>query len=100
MVQQHIRRKLAAVLVADVAGYSRLMEFDEEDTHQRLSALQRELINPKVKEYRGSIIKKTGDGALVEFASVVDAVRFAVEVQRRMIERNTSVRNHRTESGT
>jgi TolB-like protein/class 3 adenylate cyclase/Tfp pilus assembly protein PilF len=88
MVQRRIERKLAAVFVADVAGYSRLMELDEEGTHARLSALQRELVRPKIREHHGRIVKNTGDGVLVEFASVVDAVRCSVEIQREMIERN------------
>ena len=91
MVRQRVERKLAAVLVADVAGYSRLMELDEEETHRRLSALQRELIRAQIGQYHGKIIKSTGDGVLVEFASVVDAVRCAVEIQRRMSERNADV---------
>jgi adenylate cyclase len=91
MVQRRIERKLAAVFVADVAGYSRLMELDEEGTHARLNALQRELVGPKIREHQGRIIKNTGDGVLVEFASVVDAVRCAVEIQREMLERNTGL---------
>ena len=89
MVPRHTERKLAAVFVADVAGYSRLMELDEEGTHSRFSALQRELVGPKIREHHGRIIKNTGDGVLVEFASVVDAVRCAVEIQRDMVERNS-----------
>src|SRR5882672_811654 len=84
-------RRLAAILAADVAGYSRLMGVDEEGTHERLKALRRELADPKIKEHRGRIVKTTGDGLLVEFASVVDAVRCAVEVQREMALRNASV---------
>jgi adenylate cyclase len=84
-------RRLAAILVADVAGYSRLMGADEEGTLERLKALRRELIDPKIAEHRGRIVKTTGDGMLVEFASVVDAVRFAVEVQQAMPERNAEV---------
>src|SRR5882724_12263920 len=95
MVRQHVERKLAAVLVADVAGYSRLMELDEEETHRRLSVLQRDVIRAQVGQHRGKIIKNTGDGALAEFASVVDAVRCAVEIQRRMSERNTNVPDDR-----
>jgi TolB-like protein len=82
-------RRLAAILAADVAGYSRLMGADEEGTHERLKALRRELLDPKIAEHRGRIVKTTGDGLLVEFASVVDAVRCAVEVQQAMPERNT-----------
>jgi adenylate cyclase len=84
-------RRLAAILVADVAGYSRLMGADEEGTLERLKALRRELVDPKIAEHHGRIVKTTGDGMLVEFASVVDAVRCAVEVQQAMPERNTGV---------
>ncbi len=84
-------RRLAAILAADVAGYSRLMGVDEEGTHERLKALRRELIDPKIAEHHGRIVKTTGDGLLVEFASIVDAVRCAVAVQQAMPERNTSV---------
>ena len=80
-------RRLAAILAADVAGYSRLMGADEEGTHERLKAHLRELVDPKIEEHRGRIVKNTGDGFLAEFASVVDAVRCAVEVQREMIDR-------------
>src|SRR5215471_9122234 len=80
-------RKLAAVLAADVAGYSRLMGIDEEGTHARLRTHFRELIDQKIKEHRGRIVKNTGDGFLAEFPSVVDAVRCAVEVQRGMADR-------------
>jgi class 3 adenylate cyclase len=83
------RRRLSAILAADVVGYSRLMGAGEEGTLARLNAHRRELINPKVREHRGRIVKTTGDGVLVEFASVVDAVRCAVEVQRGMIETRT-----------
>src|SRR5271169_3213718 len=81
-------RRLAAILAADVAGYSRLMGADEEGTHERLKAHLRELVDPKIKEHRGRIVKNTGDGMLVEFSSVVDAVRCAAEVQRGMADRN------------
>jgi len=80
-------RRLAAILAADVAGYSRLMGADEEGTHKRLRAYHRELIDPKIAEHHGRIVKTTGDGLLAEFASVVDAVRCAAEVQRGMIDR-------------
>src|SRR6516165_2866235 len=82
-------RRLTAILAADVAGYSRLMGADEEDTHERLKAHLQKLVNPKIEEHRGRIVKNTGDGFLAEFASVVDAVRCAVEMQRGMAERNT-----------
>jgi adenylate cyclase len=84
-------RRLAAILAADVAGYSRLMGEDEEGTLAKLKAIRRELGDPKVKEHRGRIVKTTGDGLLIEFASVVDAVRCAVEVQQAMAERNAQV---------
>ena len=79
-------RRLAAILAADVAGYSRLMGADEEGTHERLKAHLRELVDPKIEKHHGRIVKNTGDGFLAEFASVVDAVRCAVEVQRGMID--------------
>src|SRR5215469_14825182 len=82
-------RRLAALLAADVAGYSRLMGADEEGTLERLKVLRRELVDPKIAEHRGRLVKTTGDGLLVEFPSVVDAVRCAVEVQQAMAERNT-----------
>ena len=84
-------RRLAAILAADVAGYSRLMEADEEGTLAALRAIRRELGDPKITEHRGRIVKTTGDGLLAEFASVVDAVRYAVDVQRAMAERNTEI---------
>jgi adenylate cyclase len=84
-------RRLAAILAADVAGYSRLMGADEEGTLERLKALRRELVDPKIAEHHGRIVKTTGDGVMVEFASVVDAVRCAVEMQQAIAERNTGV---------
>jgi adenylate cyclase len=84
-------RRLAAILAADVAGYSRLMGADEEGTLERLQALRRELLDPTIAEHKGRIVKTTGDGLLVEFASVVDAVRCAVAVQQAMPERSTGV---------
>jgi adenylate cyclase len=86
-----VQRRLAAILAADVAGYSRLMGADEEGTLARLKAIRRELSDPKIKEHRGRIVKTTGDGLLVEFASVVDAMRCAVDVQREMALRNAAV---------
>jgi len=83
-------RRLAAILAADVAGYSRLMGANEEGTLEQLKALRRELVDPKIAEHHGRIVKTTGDGVLVEFASVVDAVRCAVEVQQAMPERNVN----------
>jgi TolB-like protein len=92
LATERIDRRLAAILAADVAGYSRLMGADEEGTLERLKALRRELIDPRIAGHRGRIVKTTGDGMLVEFASVVDAVRCAVAVQQGMAERNAAVR--------
>jgi class 3 adenylate cyclase len=86
-----MERRLAAILAADVAGYSRLMGINEEGTHQSLKAHRQELIDPKIKQHRGRIIKNTGDGFLAEFISVVDAVRCATEIQKGMAARNTEV---------
>jgi len=91
-MKQPVERRLAAILAADVAGYSRLMGADEEGALERLKAHRRELIDPKAKEHRGRIAKTTGDGMLVEFPSVVAATRCAVEVQRAMIDRNAGIR--------
>src|SRR6516162_2387067 len=91
LATERVERRLAAILAADVAGYSRLMGADEEGTLARLKTLRLELADPKIKEHRGRIVKTTGDGLLIEFASVVDAVRCAVEVQREMAERNAEV---------
>jgi TolB-like protein/class 3 adenylate cyclase len=84
-------RRLTAILAADVAGYSRLMGADEEGTHERLKAHLGELVNPKIAEHRGRIVKNTGDGFLAEFPSVVDAMRSAVEVQQGMAEANAAI---------
>jgi class 3 adenylate cyclase len=98
MAEERVQRRLAAILAADVAGYSRLMGADEEGTLERLKAHRRELIDPKIAEHHGRIVKTTGDGMLVAYASVVDAVRCAVEVQQRMTERNADVPgDHRIE---
>lgn len=91
MDQDRVDRRLAAVLAGDIAGYSRLMRIDEEGTLRQLKAHRKELIDPKITEHRGRIVKTTGDGMLVEFVSVVDAVRCAVDIQRGMIERNVKV---------
>ena len=84
-------RKLVAILAADVVGYSRLASADEDRTLARLRALRSDLIDPTIAVHNGRVIKRTGDGALVEFRSVVDAVRCAVEVQSGMVERNAGV---------
>jgi adenylate cyclase len=91
MAEHRVERRLAAILAADVAGYSRLMGLDEEGTLARLKAHRRDFIDPKIAEHRGRIVKTTGDGMLVEFASVVDAVRCALDVQSGMIPRNADV---------
>jgi TolB-like protein/class 3 adenylate cyclase/dienelactone hydrolase/Tfp pilus assembly protein PilF len=92
---EHVERKLTTVLTADVAGYSRLMGADEEGTLARLKTLRRELIDPKIKEHSGRIVKTTGDGALAEFVSPVEAVRFAIEVQAGTAQRNAAVPEER-----
>jgi adenylate cyclase len=84
-------RGLAAILAADVAGYSRLIGAEEDGTLERLKALRRELLDPKIAEHKGRLVKTTGDGLLIEFGSVVDALRCAVDVQREMTGRNTAV---------
>ena len=95
MSGERVQRRLAAVLAVDVAGYSRLMGENEEGTLAALRALRREVGDPKIAEHRGRIVKTTGDGLLVEFASVVDAVRCAVEVQHEMRARNENVPEER-----
>src|ERR1700738_4193474 len=95
MAEERVERRLTAILAADVAGYSRLMGADEEGTLAPLKVLRREVADPKIKEHRGRIVKTTGDGLLVEFASVVDAVRCAVELQREMALRNEGVARER-----
>jgi adenylate cyclase len=92
---ERVERRLAAILAADVAGYSRLMGANEEATHAALMALRREVSEPKIAHHRGRIVKTTGDGFLAEFASVVDAVRCAVELQREMALRNDDVPSER-----
>jgi adenylate cyclase len=92
---ERVERRLTAILAADVAGYSRLMGVDEEGTLAQLKAHRRTLVDPKIAEHRGRIVKTTGDGMLVEFASVVDALRCAVAVQRGMAERNAEIAQDR-----
>src|SRR6478736_1692649 len=88
---ERVERRLAAVLAADIAGYSRLMGVDEEGTLAQLKTLRKVLVDPAIAAHRGRIVKTTGDGMLVEFASAVDAARGAAEVQRGMAEQNISV---------
>jgi class 3 adenylate cyclase len=89
--QPKVERRLAAILAADVVGYSRLMGMDEEGTLARLKAHRRELIDPKIAEHHGRMVKLIGDGALVEFPSVVEAVRCAVDIQQAVVHRNADV---------
>ena len=91
MTDNRVERRLAAILAADVAGYSRLTGLDEEGTHARLRERLRGLADPKISEHRGKVVKHTGDGVLAEFGSVVDAVRCAIEVQRGMAEQNATM---------
>ena len=91
MAEQRVERRLAAIFAGDVAGYSRLMGADEEGTLLRLNAHRREFVEPKIADYHGRIVKRTGDGVLIEFASAVDATRCAIEIQRGMVERNAPV---------
>ena len=91
MSGERVERRLAAVLAADVAGYSRLMGRDEERTLAQLKSFRKTLVDPGIATHRGRIVKTTGDGMLVEFASAVDAARCAVEIQREMAQQNTAV---------
>ena len=91
MTGERVERRLAAVLAADVAGYSRLMGANEEGTLAQLKAVRKAIVDPTLAKHRGRIVKTTGDGMLVEFASAVDAVRLSVEVQRGMTEQNAAV---------
>jgi adenylate cyclase len=95
MAEQRAERRLAAILAGDVAGYSKLMGADEEDTLTRLNTHRREFLDPKIGEYRGRVVKRTGDGVLIEFASAVDATRCALEIQRGMTVRNAEVPSDR-----
>jgi hypothetical protein len=89
--EERVERRLAAILAADVAGYSRLIEASEEGTLGRLKALRAEIIDPKIASHKGRIVKTTGDGLLVEFASVVDALRSAAEMQAVLAESNAPI---------
>ncbi|MGA2817593.1 MAG: adenylate/guanylate cyclase domain-containing protein [Xanthobacteraceae bacterium] len=88
MTEERLQRRLAAILAADVVGYSRLMGLDEAGTLSRLNALRRGLIDPAIASHSGRIVKLMGDGALVEFASAVDAVTCAIEIQRQLRKRD------------
>ncbi len=91
-------RKLAAIMVADIVGFSRLTGADEDRTLARLRTLRSDLIDPTIAVYNGRVVKRTGDGALVEFRSVVEAVRCAIEIQDGMLERNAGLPDdHRIE---
>lgn len=91
MSDERVERRLAAIMAGDIVGYSRLMGADEEGTLRRIKEYRRELVDPKITEHRGRIVKTTGDGILVEFVSVVDAVRCAVDIQRGMAERTAEL---------
>jgi class 3 adenylate cyclase len=91
VLKERTERRLAAVLAADVVAYARLMGQDEARTHSRLKAIRRELVDPSVKRHGGRVVKSTGDGALVEFPSALEAVSCAVEVQKAMLNRNAGV---------
>src|SRR6202161_50792 len=91
MAEARAERRLTAILATDVVGYSRLMGGDEEGTLAALKSLRESLIDPKIAEHRGRIVKTTGDGALVEFGSAVDAARCAIEIQRTMAKRNAAI---------
>src|ERR1700721_491041 len=95
MAGERVQRRLAAILAADIAGYSRLIGADEEGTLAQLKAHRHAQLDPKIEEHQGRIVKTTGDGMLAEFASVVDALRCAVEVQRGMAERNGQVESEK-----
>src|SRR5213592_4203043 len=95
MADERLQRRLTAILAVDTAGYSRLMGADEEGTLARLKAHRHALLDPKIAEHQGRIVKTTGDGMLAEFASVVDALRCAIEIQRGMVERNADVPQER-----
>src|SRR5689334_18206505 len=86
-------RRLAAIMAADLVGYSRLIGTDEQGTLNRLRSIRTEVVDPKINEHHGRLVKTSGDGLLVEFGSVIDALRCAVEVQRSMAERNTEYAN-------
>ena len=92
MPEEKVERRLAAIFAGDIAGYSRLMGVDEEGTLRQLKSIRKELVDPKITEHRGRIVKTTGDAILVEFTSAVDAVRCAVDIQRGMAERNANSR--------
>ena len=96
MAEERVQRRLAAILAADVVGYSRLMGLDEEGTLSRLKMLRRELFDPKTKQYGGRIFKTTGDGAFVEFNSAVEAVKSATDIQEAIATRNAA---HSDENG-
>ena len=95
MAGERVQRRLTAILAADIAGYSRLMGADEEGTLAQLKAHRHAQLDPKIEEHQGRIVKTTGDGMLAEFASVVDALRCAIEIQRGMLERNADVPQER-----
>ncbi len=98
MAEERVQRRLAAILAADVVGYSRLMGHDETGTLAQLKAHRKELLEPKITEHGGHIVKLMGDGVVVEFPSVVEAVQFTVDVQQAMVARNIGVPGDRVVS--
>ncbi len=98
MAEKRVQRRLAAILAADVVGYSRLMGVDETGTLAQLKTLRKEVLDPRIAEHNGRIVKTTGDGVLVEFASAVDATECAIKIQRTLARRNEDVpEDHRIE---
>ena len=95
MAEKRVQRRLVAILVADVVGYSRLMHTDEEGTLAQVKAYQKELFEPTVAKFGGRLVKSTGDGVLIEFPSAVDAVRNAVTIQRALSKRNSDIPDDR-----
>src|SRR5882724_9986059 len=95
MAGERVQRRLTAILATDIAGYSRLMGADEEGTLAQLKAHRDALLDPEIAEHQGRIVKTTGDGMLAEFASVVDALRCAIAIQRGMLARNADVPQER-----
>jgi class 3 adenylate cyclase len=99
MTNDVLSRRLAVIVAADVVGYSRLMEADEAGTLAQLKSIRKELIDPKIAEHRGRLVKTTGDGLLMEFSSVTDGVQGAIEIQEALAERNSAVPTDRAPGG-
>jgi adenylate cyclase len=95
VTEERVDRRLGAIVAADIAGYSRLMGAHDEETLRQLKSHRKELVDPKITEHRNRVVKSTGDGMLVEFVIVVDAMRCSVDIQRGMLERNSKVPSER-----